>query len=322
MTTTPKSAWLIRGDDPGLVSDALRQAVRELSGGDALAVEELSGDELKVGAIVEACQTPPFLGDRRVVVVRDAGRFNSEEMAPLLAWLVAPLTTTTVVLGAGGGALSVKLVNAVKKVGHVVDTAVGSRPKDRAAWLDAQLGAASVRLDRAAARRLGDHLGEEVGRLASLLDALVVAYGAGSTVGVEELEPFLGDAGGVAPWELTDAIDAGRTADALAALHRMMDGGGRHPLAMMATLQRHYGAMLRLDGSGVTAESDAAALVGMAPYPARKVLDQGRRLGSVAVGRSIELLAKADIDLRGASGWPGELVMEVLVARLCALRRR
>ncbi|MGH9164901.1 MAG: DNA polymerase III subunit delta [Acidimicrobiales bacterium] len=315
-------AWLVRGDDATLVGEGVRRLVHELSGGDAMSVEDLSGDDVGVGAVVEACQTPPFLADRRVVVAREVGRFTSDELAPLLAWLAAPLPTTALVLGAGGGTMSVKLVNAVKKAGTVVDTAVGSRPKDRTSWVEERVAAGPVRLDRAATRQLADHLGEDVSRLGSLLETLAASYGRGARVGTEELEPFLGEAGGVAPWDLTDAVDAGRTADALVVLHRMMAGGGRHPLALMATLHRHYGAMLRLDGAEVSGEQALAELLGMAPYPARKVADQARRIGSAAIARAIELLAAADLGLRGTSGLPDQLVMEVLVARLCALRRR
>ena len=48
-----------------------------------------------------------------------------------------------------------------------------------------------------------------MGRLAGLLDTLASAYGPGATVTVADLEPFLGEAGSLAPWDLTDAIDAG-----------------------------------------------------------------------------------------------------------------
>jgi DNA polymerase-3 subunit delta len=91
----------------------------------------------------------------------------------------------------------------------------------------------------------------------------------------------------------------------------------------MATLHRHFGQMLRLDGAGARNESDAAQLLGIkgSPYPAKKALTQARRLGSEKIRRAIVLLAEADLDLRGQKSWPGELVMEVLVARLCQLSR-
>jgi DNA polymerase-3 subunit delta len=102
----------------------------------------------------------------------------------------------------------------------------------------------------------------------------------------------------------------------------MMDAGERHPLVVMATLHRHYASMLKLDGSGVVSEQDAAALLGMAPFPAKKAMSQARRLGWAGIARAMTLLADADLALRGAAGWSDELVMEVLVARLTRLGPR
>ena len=97
--------------------------------------------------------------------------------------------------------------------------------------------------------------------------------------------------------------------------HRLLGPGGRHPFQLLATLHRHYGAMLRLDGSGVTDPAAAAALLDMSAYPASKVLDQARKIGPGRIARAISLIADADLDLRGVVDWPDELVIEVLVAR-------
>jgi DNA polymerase-3 subunit delta len=254
-------------------------------------------------------------------VARDVGRFRSEDLEPLIQWLAEPLPTTVLILASGDGPVSQRLVNAVRKVGHVVDTAVGTG-KARSRWLAARLDEAPVRLTPDATRLLGEHLGEDMGRVTTLLDALAAAYGEGETVDAEQLQPFLGEAGGVAPWDLTDAIDRGDADTALTQLHRLLGPGERHPLVVMATLHRHYSAMLRLDGApGVSNEHQAAKLLGTAPYPAKKALAQARRLGWGGVSRAIELLAEADLDLRGTKGWPESLVFEVLVARLSRLGR-
>jgi DNA polymerase-3 subunit delta len=72
----------------------------------------------------------------------------------------------------------------------------------------------------------------------------------------------------------------------------------------------------------VTTENEAADVLGVKPFPAKKALAQARRLGRAGLARAIELLAAADLDLRGASSWPEELVLEVLVARLSRLGGR
>src|SRR5437764_10240585 len=79
-TTGPTDlpAYLVRGDDPVLTGDAVRDLVSDLVGDEdpAFAVEDLSGDDYEVAAVVEAAQTPPFFGDRRVVVARAVGHHH------------------------------------------------------------------------------------------------------------------------------------------------------------------------------------------------------------------------------------------------------
>ena len=152
----------------------------------------------------------------------------------------------------------------------------------------------------------------------------MAAHGEGARLGPDDVAPFLGEAGGVAPWELTDAIDRGDTAAALEHLHRQLGGGGRHPLVVMASLHNHYARMLRLDGADVADEKSAAAALGLtgSTFPAKKALAQVRRIGHDGVKRAIVLLADADLALKGTIDWPPELVLEVLVARLSRLAPR
>ena len=318
-------AYLVRGDQPALLADAVKSLVAELAeGGDtSLMTEELAGDEYTVGTVVDAAQTPPLFGERRIVVARDIGRFSTHDVEPLVAYLGDPLLTSCVVLVAGGGQVARSLVEAVRKAGHVIDAGVpGGR--GRSTWLAARLKEGPVRLDARAAAMVGEHLGDDLDRLRSLLEMLAAAHGQGGRLGPEEVAPFLGGAGSVAPWELTDAIDRGDTAVALAVLRRLIGPGGRHPLVILATLHSHFGRMLRLDGADVADEAGAAVLLGMSggsTYPAKKALLQARRLGHAPVARAIHLLAEADLALKGAMDWPAEVVLEVLVARLSGLGR-
>jgi DNA polymerase III subunit delta len=322
----PPPVYLVRGDDVGLVAREARALIERLAGGHdpALVVEEHGGssiDEFDVGAVVDACTTPPFLVDRRVVVVREAGRISAGDGARLVAALDDPVPSITLVLVSGGGTVPQSLVKAVGAAGQVLDTSVGSG-RDRSRWLAEQVQEGPVRLSAGATRRLGDHLGDDLGRLAGVLQTLAVAYGEGATVTEEQLEPFLGEAGAVPPWDLTDAIDAGATATALATLHRMTGAGGRGAPEIVGIVHRHFSKMLRLDGAGVGSGEEAAALLGeRSAFVAKKALAQGNRLGGDRVAQAIGLIADADLDVKGRSALPPEVVLEVLVARLSRLTR-
>lgn len=319
-----KVAYLVRGDDPALVrhvvQDLLETLVKERDA--AMVVEEHGspgGEDLDVGLVIDALTTPPMLADRRVVVLRDAGRLSAADGARVVDYLAEPVPGVVLVLAAGGGTIPTALAKAVQGTGAVLDSAVGTG-RARTQWMAEQLHAAAVRVDARAAGRLGEHLGGDLSRLRGLLDTLVSAYGEGAAIDEARLEPFLGEAGAVAPWELTDAIANGDTPATLAALGRLLEAGGFHPLAVLAVLHRHYQAMLRLDGSGATTGEQAAATLGtQSIFPARKALEQSRQLGSARLGRAVILLAEADLDLRGRSALPGNVTLEVLVGRLSRL---
>lgn len=332
---------LLRGSDPVLVAEAALVVIERLVGeADAgLVVDELGPEVLRpadgtpsLGPLVDAAQTLPFLTDRRVVVGRGLGAFTTkDQVASLVAYLDDPLPTTALVLvwdkpadAAKAGTPPRSLVEAVTAAGGVVvEVGPGRKVGD---WVRQELRSAPVSLDAAATSLVVDHVGEDAARLPAVVGALVGAHGAGASLGVDDVAPYLGEAGDVAPWDLTDAVDAGDVAGALAVLERMLVGGGRHPLQVLATLHRHWSQMMALDGAGVGDERAAAQLLGLkgSTFPARKALEQSRRLGSERLADGMALLARADLDLKGArtfgpdAATAGATVMEVLVARLAS----
>lgn len=332
---------VISGDDDVLIAEAVRARARELLGDadPSLAQEELTeadykveGGGFEIARLVDAAQTPPFLTEVRVVTGRHLSRFTKAgQVAALVAYLEAPLETTRLLLvwekGVNPrqerlGAMPKSLKSAIAAVGaEVIDTAV---PRGRAAsgWLEKRLNDSTLRFDRQAVATIADTLGEDRSKVVGLLRTLESAFGSGSDVAAEDLEPFLIERGAVPPWELTDAIAEGNIAQALDRLQRML-AGGRHPLQLMASLQGNYEKLLRLDGSGAQDEKSAAKLLAMkgSTFPAKKLVRQARSMGTDRIGRAIGLLADADLALRGTIAWPDELVMEVLVARLARLSR-
>ena len=314
---------LISGDDESLLLSGSTETIHRLVGtGDrSLMVDDFDGDEYELRSVVDAAQTPPFLTDKRIVVARGIGRFNAEEVAPLVAYLDDPLDSSDLVLVAGGGRLPKSLADALKRGGaQILDTSPPAKARDRTNWIEQQLADRGVRADGPALAAMGAWMGEDAGRLQGVIDTLISTYGQGHKLSRTDIEPFLGEAGDVPPWDLTDAIDRGDTTAALLLLQRMTGSGARHPLAVMSILHGNYTKLLKLDGTNARSEGDAAAALGIRPgFPAKKALDQYRRLGTSGITRAIELLAQADLDLRGAKDWPDNLVMEVLVARLSRL---
>ncbi|MDG2029205.1 MAG: hypothetical protein P8J50_19080 [Acidimicrobiales bacterium] len=344
------SLHLILGDDPVLISEAVTHTVDDLVGeGDrGLMLEILSEGEYKNDdggydplRLIDAARTPPFLTDKRVVVGRHVSRFSrKDDYGPLVAMLTDPMDTTDLVLVWEKGiepkvdkmpALPKALKEAIEVAGGIVVKTAAGRGKEAGVWLRDQLGASDLDFDHDAVAAIEDLIGDESGRLIGILRTLEGALGAGATVTAAGVATYGGtEKGGTVPWALDDAIDKGDVPASLELLTRLIpyesapaDRNGA-AFRLMATLHRRYSNMLRLDGAGVGSDKQAAELLGMkgSTFPAKKALSQSRKLGTEKLSRAIELLANADMQLRGTVDWPPELVMEVLVARLATLSAR
>ncbi|MGK2948504.1 MAG: DNA polymerase III subunit delta [Acidimicrobiales bacterium] len=322
---------LLKGSDESVLRDAVRHLVDELVGPEdrSIVVEEVEvgGPESDDGhdpliGLVDAAQTPPFLTDFRVVLGRfSEKRERGELVQPLVDYLVDPLPSTRLVLEWRGGKIPKALGEAITRAGgQQVDTSPGRKAGE---WINEQLAEADLKVDAEGRKRLAGWVGEEPSRLLGLVDLLRSTFGTGVKISAAEVEPFLGDDGGVPPWDLTDAIDRGDRTTALELLQRMIGQGERHPFQVLATLHTHFARMLRLDGADVVGEKQAAELLGMkgSTFPAKKAMGQARKLGHDRIVQAISLLAEADLDLRGGKAWPNHLVLEVLVARLTTISR-
>src|SRR5690606_17905192 len=159
------------------------------------------------------------------------------ELAPVLAYLGDPAPTTALVLvweppfpEKGPRTPPKKLLDALKAAGGVDTNTTLGRPADRKAWVDEQFAAADLVLDREAKALVADRLADGVDRLHGLLSTLEGAFGPGARLGAADVTPYLGEAGAVPPWELTDAIDKGDIPRAIDRLHRTLGAGEKHAL--------------------------------------------------------------------------------------------
>lgn len=350
---TTHHTYLVQGGDPILRDREVQRVVDELLAGQdrTLALEdhtiparrrsgaepapadeddgEPAGDgalELPVfAAIANALQSPPFMTEYRVVVVREIGNLSGDQAAWLAQWIVEPTDTARLVLVAGGGRTSSALDKACKAHASVVTPATEST----AGVLATELKAAGVKLTADATAHVLAHLGEDAGRVPELVGVLHSAYGDEGTLSVDDVGQYLGEAGTAGRFDLTNLVDRGDVGGALAVLHRLLTSTSArepkplHPMQVMATLTYHYLRLARLDDPTIVTKEQAAQVLGMkSAGGARFPLEASRRLGTDGLREAMSLLARAELDLRGQGGLDERTVIEVLVARLAALTRR
>ena len=324
---------LVTGSDPRLVSDKVSEITRELI--KSMATKESRSTILEthdagaansqdredaIRKAVASAETMSLFGEERVVVIREISEATVAELSSLVAYLAQPSDSTHLVVSATGK-LPKSIADALKRAGA---TTLATTPPDRrqelVTWFLERLGESGLTLELGALNQIIDWLGEDQARLPGLIDILVSTYGTSRKLTSDDITPFLGDAGSVKPWDLTDAIDAGDSAKAIDMLHRMTRSGEYHPLQVMALLHTHYTKLMRLDGPELNSPQDAMSIIGSkSEFQAKKYLNQYRRLGGEGINQAVQLLARADVDLRGGKDLGEELTMEILIARLCRM---
>ena len=331
-----ESVYLIRGDDSSVIGREVTKLTAELIGdGDrSLLLEELAEQDYEdaegnfsLVPLINAAQTIPFLTENRIVLGRELGRFSRlEDIASLLSYLENPLPSNSVILVWEKGPklqrlgqIPKKLLEAVNSQGRIIDARVGRKAKE---WIVEQVASSGLNFDRASIDLVVETVGEEIARVPALLETLLSTFGEGSHLKPDDINPYLGELGDVPPWELTDAIAKGNPASALETLARMQGPGGRHPMQLIAFLNSHFSRILRIAGLNISNPQRAAEELGdNSTFRSKKTLTEAKKLGNERSKKAIVLLSKADLHLRGSTGTPPEVTMELLVARLSNLYR-
>ncbi len=327
------SSVCVVGTDATMVYDALHNVIVDALGDldPAFALEDFTAKDVTAAGestlprVLEALNTPAFLVDRRIVVVRDAQLLVADEVAALSAWMATP-TPATVLILAVVGAKSNRLVKAASAV---VEVNVGSRVAERVTFVKEKMVEYDVVVDHATAQRIAEQVGDDVARVDALARTLQAIFGS-APLNFARVEPYLGDAGDVPAWDLTDALDAGDATKAISVARRMLESRQRAGLQLISMLARHYLNMARVEGSDAHTKEEAAALLGVNAFPAGKALQQGRQLGAERLSTAVRWLTEADLALKGGVSYGGKdlesdldvtelTVIEVLVARLARL---
>ncbi|MBK5287905.1 MAG: hypothetical protein JJE46_05490 [Acidimicrobiia bacterium] len=286
--------------------------------------DDTGGADAIVTAIVNAAQSPPFMTARRIVVVRDYEALPAGACAPIVDVIGDLLDTTDLVFVAGGGRVVKALGDALK--GANVRGGTAEKIND---VLQRELDRAGLSMKADAARTVAEHLGDDAGRLGGLVDLWASTYGGGHRLELDEVTPYLNESGAVRPYVLNNHIEAGDVASALEVLDRLLTVTSPtqpkplHPLQVLGILSGRYRKLARLDSDTVVTVDDAHRVWGGkgSTFPAKKALDAARSLGPGGFAPAFDILHRADIQLKGASGLPEGTVLEIAVARLANLHR-
>ena len=305
------SVYLIAGESY-LAEDAIER-VRSESGADPLSEMDFDA-RTEAAEIVEALTTSSLLGGKRFVLIRGAHELTKDQIEAVSSYIEQPSPDTVLVLAASG---RTKLDATVKKHGTVITL---DAPKGRrlVAWLRERSREKRLKLDDRGAWALIDSAGTELRDLDGALEQLVTSLGDGATVTAQAVRAAFPRQADERIFAFTDAVGERKLPGAMYALRRLLDQGDE-PLMIFGALTAHMRRLLRArphaDG-GARAVGD---VLGMPEWRAERMLRQVRAYREEELIRALEVLARADIDMKGEFASP-QAALERAVVRIVGER--
>ena len=264
-----------------------------------------------IHAVVPALQSGSLFGDASGVLIVDAQwllKAEAEVVADLLS-SADPQHVVAVLVAAGS--LPAPIARVVKDIGQTI-TVRKLRERDASEWLAGAARERGLRVDADAAAILLHRFGSNIASMGRALDQLamdgdvVTANGVQGRFASRPDEPM---------WHLADAITAGREGDALRRLEDFLEHG--HPLVLLSYLE---GEVRRRSLAAAAPDIETyAGWVGAnaSSYPVRKVWEGRSRTRADTLRRSLDAVARADLQLKTAPEATHRITLERLTVALC-----
>ena len=313
----PQQVYVLHGDEDFLKRLA-RTALEELllEGADpALAIASFPGEEADWSVIRSELATVPFLSPRRVVIVEQADPFVTNFRAQLEKYVGQP--------AAGVLILEVRTWPSNTRLAKLVPAEVTIACKELKAqqmpgWCAQRASAIyQKKLPNAAAQLLIELVGPSLGVFDQELAKLAAYVGDRAAIETEDVDRLVGRSRQAETFKIFDAIGDGRSADALAILHRLY-AQGEDPLAILGAFSwklRRLAQVNRLTQQGMSM-SQALAEVGVRDFAMRSWEQLLQHLGRRRLDHLYEWLLEVDLGMKGGSQLAPAVQLERLIARL------
>lgn len=309
-----RPAYLLAGAEPLLREEALaaiRTAVLEPEAAD-FNLDRLHGEETTAAEFEDSLRVLPVMASRRLVVLTepehrrgDASKALTDSLAKEVS-ASAEWNETVLVVSAAKLDRRSRWVKAFREPAAPVDCEPPKGGKSLAAFIEGEALRQKMTLGPGAAQLLGDRIGPQLLVLRQELAKVQLLAGDGETVMREHILASAHDISEQPIWDLTDAIGAGRTGDAMGHLGRIMGSGAPGPV-ILATLAGHFRRLARVrEGHPVSGP----------PFVVRKLESQAQRYSLLGLRRCLEAIHAADLALKGAGHLPEEVALETLVLDL------
>ncbi len=313
---SPAPVYALYGDEDLCLQEA-RALLRVGVLGDEHAVPlTFEGRDADPSTFFDTLQTPSLFAGRQLIVLEDSEEFLKQHVDRLLDYLGHPLGATVLIMMFKSWNRQWRIAKRITQVGVVVNCK-GIPPWEIPRWLQRRAQADGRQMSQAAAERLAELVGVDLGQCGRQLEAVITYVGERDRVTQDDVDALVGSDFQRDVWKLLDAVVEGRPGEALLVLGRLLREGEESVrlIALLAFKIREIVQTRMLMGEGASPGEIARAMK-RPPRVVQRMMDFAGR------NSQAELLAKfravVEADVRSKSGGAStHLLLEELVMTLC-----
>lgn len=273
----------------------------------------LDGEQTDVDTVVSTASTPPFMAEKRLVLVKDAPWFGSGKgrrdqqgdggkaetvLDPLLEYLDNPLITTCLIFNCQTIDRRKKIVKSIEKTGRVVNFEQ-LKGKDLALWLDKQASHHGKKLLGPAREMLVTSTSTGLTGLVGEWEKLLTYIGKGEKITVEDVQQVVHQSVEYRIFDVLDTIGARRYREALTALKELLLNGTA-PQIILTMVAWQFRLMLQVSElyrRGLT-PPEMARMLKEKPFSVQKSLTLSKNFSVPQLINILSQLAQLDADTK------------------------
>ena len=273
-------------------------------------------------AIIAACETLPFMADKRLVIVREhpalTGRADADDK--LVSYIPqVPDSAILVFLCRGKADARKKLYTAIKKAGGIV-TFAPLTDAELNAWVVKTFAGLGKSCSPQVASVLTFTVGTDTALLRSEIGKLAGLAGDRDTITEEDVHAVATRSVECTVFEMVDAVVAGQQGKAFQLLRDMLTTGSDR-LGILAMLLRQFRLMqhIKIMQFEKLGAGEIKQRLGVAPFAAERCMRQAQGYTGGQVKRAVRICLDAEYNVKSGH-WNQEGALEKAMLEIFALR--
>lgn len=313
--------YLFYGGETFLIDDAVERIISkaiEPSNRD-FNLEIVKGGETTYQEVVNKAQTLPFIGERRVVIVKDIDEIKAQGVERLLEYCSNPSPSACLVLTAAEIDKRSKLYNTLSKKGIVVEFC-NVNEKYAGFWITKKVKESGYRMGDDAKEYLLEVVGSRLQRLNMELEKIFTFKNNDRDITTDDIRLLVEDTKVEAIFTFTDSIGSKDIDGALKLLSKILNQG-EMPVKIIGMIARQLRLILLTKTyreKGIPL-SELPSKAGFAPFLLKGYLGQAEKYNAIELKESFFKIQEADIRLK-SSDIPEKMILQKLVLDLCSNR--